>query len=621
MKEKPHRRRFIAFFILTLVLSLIILGRYFFLMVLTPASNRPSTAKEERIERGPILDRNGRILAIQNEMDSVEAWMPYVRDPRQTASLLGNILKIAPSSLLEKMQSRRGSLWIKRKITPTEGDQIRKLQEEKQLPGIYLRKEYGRSYPEQNLAAHLIGYAGIDNIGLEGLEYTMDDVLSPGNLLNPSQERYGNQIFLTLDVNIQYFTEKLAREAFEENNADSVTMLVMDAKNADILAYVSIPDFDPNNFSSAPQEKRKNRPIVTAFEPGSVFKVFSLASLMGLGGISPTSQFHCNGSYENDNFPGSINCLGIHGWVTPYEIIKYSCNAGASYASDTVTNAEFYGFLRDFGFGIATQLPLPGESNGLLRPPEKWSARSKPTLAMGQEILVSAVQLITAATVFTNGGLLLKPHVIDRIVSPNGKVIQSYRREPVRQVISPEVATEILLMMETATEEGGTAWRLKTPGIRVSSKTGTAQMADPETGKYSDSAFGASCLAIFPTDNPQYILYILIETPKGDSYYGGTIATPVVKQLIDELSLYGDIPRIGETEVDHSGRISLPQPKRLVLGEVLPDFTGFSKRELLPLFKKEDLIIHIEGEGWVVRQNPPPGTPLKPGLVLTLELE
>ena len=590
-------------------------------MVLTPSSLQNNIAEAEKIERGPILDRNGRILAIQNEMDSVEAWMPYVSSPREAASLLGEVLHLDIPSLLKRMEGRRGSLWIKRKITPSESEQIRRLQEDEQLPGIFLRKEYGRSYPEQNLAAHLIGYAGTDNIGLEGLEYTMNEVLSPGSRLNPSLERYGNQIFLTLDVNIQYFTEKLARQAFEEHDADSVIMLAMDAKNADILAYVSIPDFDPNNFGSTSLEARRNRPIAAAFEPGSVFKVFSLASLIELEGISSSTKFYCDGSYEHESFPGSIGCLGNHGWVTPYEIIKYSCNTGANYASETVSKAEFYGLLWDFGFGSATQLPLPGESNGLLRAPEQWSARSKPTLAMGQEILVSAVQVVTAATAFTNGGLLLKPHVIDRIVSPNGKIIKTHPRETVRQVLSPETAAEILLMMETATEEGGTAWRLKIPGIRVSSKTGTAQMADPETGKYSDSAFGASCLAIFPTDEPQYILYILIEAPKGDSYYGGTIAAPVMKQLINELILYTDMPRGGETVVDHPGRISLSRPKPLVLNKVLPDFTGLSKRELLPLFEVENLVVHIRGEGWVVRQAPPPGTPLKEGLVLTLELE
>jgi cell division protein FtsI (penicillin-binding protein 3) len=619
--SKQHQWRFTIFIVITLLTAMTIVWRYLDIMVLSPSPQKGRQAAVPVVERGPILDRNGRILAIQNEMDSVEAWMPYVKNPQETAQLLAEVLNLDPVSLLERMTSRAGSLWIKRKITPTESEGVQNLLATGRLPGIYIRKEYGRSYPEQNLASHLIGYAGTDNIGLEGIEYTLDEVLSPRERLNPDQKLFGNQVFLTIDVNIQFFTEQLAREAFETHNADSVTMLVMDAQNADILAYTSIPDFDPNDFQTSQASARKNRPIVAAFEPGSVFKVFSLASLLEAQTISANDTFYCDGSYENDSFPESIGCLGHHGWVTPYDIIKFSCNAGAAYASDTAERQEFYDHLRDFGFGATTQIPLPGESNGLLRPPVQWSARSKPTLAIGQEVLVSAVQIATAATVFTNQGVLLKPNVVDKIVSPNGTIIESYAREPVRRVVSPEVAEEILQMMETATEQGGTAWRLATPGIRISAKTGTAQMADPVRGGYSKDSFGASALAIFPTDDPQYILYIIIESPRSYSYYGGTIASPVIKKLIDELIVYSQMPRQEETVVTHPGTVYLPEKEEISLENGLPDFTGFSKRELMPLFSQTDLIIHLSGDGWVKSQSPAPGTPMTSGMVITLELE
>ncbi len=620
MSDKQFGGRFITVIVITLILALLLLWRYFSVMVLNPRDITPSIQKPV-LERGPILDRNGRILAIQNEMDSVEAWIPYISNHEYTAEKLSEILDIDKEYLLNSFEERNGSMWIKRKITPTESDNIHQLLEEEEIRGIYIRQENGRNYPQQNLASHLLGYAGTDNKGLDGIEYTMDAVLSPGDHLNTSEQRYGNQLFLSIDINIQYFAEELARTAFEEHTADSVTILVMDAKNADILGYASIPDFDPNNFQHYSEMERRNRPMVSAYEPGSVFKAFTLASMLELDGIGFQDTFYCNGSYESEKFPESIRCLGNHGEVSPANIIKYSCNAGAAYASDEVSNEEFFAMLSAFGFGIPTQLPLPGESHGLLRTPEKWSARSKPTLAMGQEILVSAVQMITAATVFTNEGVLLKPHVVDKIVSPSGALIKDYVKEPVRQVISPRTAEGMLAMMETATTTGGTAWRLKTEGIRISAKTGTAQLADPEGGGYSDKIFGASCLAILPADDPMYICYIIIENPKGVSYYGGTIASPVIKKLIDDLIVYGQIPRSNENITEHPGKIVIPVSRNEAIDGVLPDFIGFSKRELIPLFQEGTISVNLSGEGWVVNQDPPAGTPIEPGMILNLELE
>ena len=620
MSERKLSYRFLTLMVVTMVFALLLLWRYFSVMVLNPRDGSPAESSPV-LERGPILDRNGRILAIQNEMDSVEAWIPYIKNPELTADRLAEILDIDREYLLQSFRERNGSMWIKRKITPTESDNIHLLLEDEDIYGIYIRKEYGRNYPQQNLASHLIGYAGTDNRGLDGIEYTMDDVLSPGEHLSDTDQKYGNQLFLTIDINIQYFAEDLARKAFLEHEADSVTILVMDAKNADILGYASVPDFDPNNFQNFSESERRNRPIVSAYEPGSVFKTFTLSSFLEIGGIGFQDTFYCDGSYENESFPEPIRCLGHHGSVTPADIIKYSCNAGAAYASDSAGEEAFHDMLISFGFGSPTQLPLPGESHGLLRDTEDWSARSKPTLAIGQEILVSAVQMITAATVFTNEGILLKPHVIDKILSPSGSVIEDYTREPVRRVTSSRVARGMLAMMETSTSTGGTAWRLKTDDIRISAKTGTAQLADPEKGGYSDKIFGASCLAILPSDDPKYICYIIIENPKGESYYGGTIASPVIKELIDNLILYGNISRSDDEEIVHSGRISVPPARKSIPEGVLPDYSGYSKRELIPLFQEGNIAVKLSGEGWVVSQDPPPGTPIEQGMLLLLELE
>ncbi len=618
--DKKIGRRFLFFSIVTAILLLIIVWKYFSLMVLNHQDTAQITSKPV-VERGPILDRNGRILAIQNQLDSVETWIPYVSNPEETAQYLSTILELDYNNLLISFTTRHNSMWIKRKITPTESEEIRKLKETGKLEGVYLRKEYGRNYPEKRLASHIIGYAGTDNIGLDGIEYTMNDILSPKPELRDENDVYGNQLFLTIDTNIEYFAEKYAAETMEVHKADAVMIVVMDARNGDILASATMPDFDPNTFGDFTEAERRNRTVSSAYEPGSIMKIFSISSFMELRGISPSSHFYCDGTYENEAIPEPIRCLGTHGSLTPAGIIKYSCNAGAAYASDTVSNSDFYQMLTALGFGGQTQLPMPGESSGLIRSPDKWSARSKPTISFGQEILVSAVQVASAATVFANDGVLLRPHIVDRILSPDGKVIEEVEREPVRRVFSPETARGMLLMMETATEDGGTAHRLRTEGLRISAKTGTSQVIDPKTGSYSDENYIASCLAIFPTDDPRLIIYVVIQNPKGVSYYGGTIAAPVAKKIIDETVPYLGIPKTTDIVLEHTGHISVPKDKTVTVEEKIPDFTGMTKRQLLPLLNDKRFSLKLSGEGWVVKQTPEPGTELTPGMEILLELE
>ncbi len=614
--------RFAVFSIVTSIFILLIIWKYVDIMLISPTPASRVRGPAQIVERGPILDRNGRILAIQTQMDSVTAWMPNVLDKKSTAILLSDALNISSEIIQNKFQTYTGFVYIKRKISPTESKRIKDLLSEGNLIGISLEPEYGRNYPEQNLASHLSGFTGIDNIGLDGIELSFNETLAPKS--NSTDEIiYGNQLFLTIDLNIQYFSRKLAIEAYTDYDADSVMILVMDAKNGDFLSWVSIPDYNPNTFGQASLIEKNNLPVTYAYEPGSVFKVFSLASEMEIGGITANTHFYCGGFYENQ-FPDElvrINDLGVHGDVSIADIIKYSCNSGAAYASDTVTKEDFYNKINSFGFNSRTGLPFPGETTGILNKPENWSGRSKPTIAIGQEISVSAVQLITAATVLTNKGTLLEPHIIDKIVSPEGKLIKDYKREPVRHVIKPEIAKALLLMMETATEDGGTARRTSIDGLRISAKTGTAQKIDPESGRYSDNSFVSSTLSIFPTNNPQIIMYIVIDTPKGDEFYGGRIVTPIIKELTEELVRYLDIPIDTENVIEHSGIIKLNSSEALVPGENIPNLIGLSKREILPLISLPDISVNIKGEGWVIRQDPAPGTKIKKGMTITLELK
>jgi len=594
------------------LMVLIILGQYARLMLLDQPEELQEAIPFPAIERGPILDRNGELLAITTRLDSVTLSGPNITDVEETASLLAQVLDMDQENLAQRLDTTAAFSYIKRKISPTESRKIRELKGKGYLKGIYLEEEFGRNYPRQSLGSHVLGYVGTDNIGLDGIEYTLNDILSPPVMGGEEDTIHGNQVYLTLDMNIQYFADKTAKRLMEENTADSVMILVMAAKSGDILAYSSQPNFDPNTYGQYPQDTWRNRPLTLTYEPGSVFKVFSMASFLENNALSLDDQFYCDGDYDLENPFGEeehINCLGVHGWVDVGDILKYSCNTGAGKASEVIDSKDFYNTLIRFGFNTKTELPLLGETKGLLRAPDQWSYRSKPTLAMGQEIGVSAMQVITAATALANGGLLLRPHIVKKIVDPAGNVLQEYKRAPVREVLKPQVAQTILSLMEGGSESGGTGRRAKIDNFRIAIKTGTAQMADPTTGKYSEDQYIASALSLFPLPDPQLIAYVVIKNPKGDSYFGGRLAAPAIKDLSDFLITYLDLPMEGEPTYAHSGKISIKANRDILLEGKMPNLTGYSKREVLTLFENPQLQITIKGSGWVQAQYPPPGTP------------
>ena len=624
MTITKNRRRITLFLLLSTILVLLAVGKLFQLMILAPSQDDADAISFPIVERGPILDRNGKILALSTRLNSVTAWLPEIADLKQTSELLAQGLELPKEEIVARFQKSAGFVYVKRKITPTESERVRVLIEQGKLKGISLTPEFGRNYPEQELACHLIGYVGVDNIGLDGIEYTFNDVLSPSPLGPNLKEIFGNQVFLSIDILVQYMIEKIAAKALADNSAESILILVMDAKSAEILAYAALPGFDPNQYNRSEKRALQNLPVIRAYEPGSVFKVFSIASMLQLGTLKPEDEFLCNGYYEK-KLPGgqviNIRCVGVHGRVNAEKILKYSCNAGAAYASEGVDATSFFQMLQRFGFGKPTELPLIGESSGILADPGSWSARTKATITFGQEISVTAVQVAQAATALANGGLLLKPILVKKIISPQGELIKEFGREPIREVLSPQVAQEVLLMMETATGEGGSARRGKVEGLRVSAKTGTSQVLDPKTGKYSQQDYIASYLGILPTDNPQLIIYVVINNPRGSSYYGSQIAAPVFKEAAEGLIDYLGIPKGSGTVLAHKGSVAVKLPGPLEVGSVMPDLTGTPKRLLLPLIREGRFSVRIKGDGFVVRQDPPAGTPLREGAAILLELE
>lgn len=596
--------------------------RFVWLMAVQPMPDPRSAVQVAEVERGPILDRNGRLLAIATRLDSVAVWKPHVTDPAGTAATLADVLDLDRSGLEDRLRSGSHYALLKRKISPTQSARLRERMQAGELRGVSLNPEFGRTYPEQELASHVLGFVGVDNIGLAGIENTFNHVLSPA-VVQPGQRLVrGHRVVLTIDLNVQHAIERIAVRARTEHRADWVTILVVAPQTGEMLAYVTSPRYDPNSFDRTSAKTRINRPVEVAYEPGSVFKVFSIASMLERGAVTPDDTFYCDGHYTAQTPGGTIRIadLRAHGTVTTADVIKYSCNAGTGYASDRIDAADLHDALSAFGFGAAVDLPFTGETAGIFHDVDRWSLRSKPTVAMGQEVAVSAVQIVRAATAIANGGMMMRPQIVRRVVADDGATIKDFPPEPLRQVVKPEVASTMLAMMERATEPGGTSVLARVPGLRVSGKTGTAELLDERTGAYSDDAVMASFLAIAPTDDPQVVFYVAVYNPRGTSRLGGLIAAPLFAEAARFLVPYLSLPTADSPRVQYHGAAAPQSPPVPLDTAAIGDYRGLPKRSLLPLLNDSRLRVRLIGNGFVHAQSPPPGTPITDGLAVRISL-
>lgn len=620
----------ILFFSFAALSTLGVTYRYFSLMVLTGKEYKSPGIE---IERGPILDRNGNILAIQTNLFKISAIMRDLRNPQKTAECLAGILELDYSEIMEKFESGRNYILIQT-VDMVTADKIREAIRENGLRGISISPAYGRNYPEKDLASHLIGFVGVrdesladtENRGLAGMELQMDDWLYPRNQkpLTSEDKVYGNKVYLTIDLNIQRFAHQASLDIVEKFGADDgVITLVADAKTGEILAYVSLPEINLNNYTKIDNDDpaKINRPVAYTYEPGSVFKVFSVCSFLHLPeGIKKESRFFCDGFYRDSNGRPIIKCTGKHGDIDTGDIIRYSCNT-VCYASESVNEESFHYMIKQFGFGDKTGVEVPKEEPGKIDDFNRWNSRSKPTFSMGQGLSVNAMQIIRAATAITNHGTMLQPYLVSKVTDERGITVLEKGRREVNKVVSPSVADEMLLMMERATNDRGTARRIGVEGVRVSAKTGTAEVFDPAEGKYSDSKYTASCLAIFPTEDPKYIVYNVVFTPsKTDINTGAGISVPAVGKIINDIISYKGMKREGDLRIEYS-EPTVFRSVNYSVGDIVPDFTGASKKHLLSLFEDERFNIRIQGEGWVYSQNPPPGTPVTEGMTLEFRLK
>jgi cell division protein FtsI (penicillin-binding protein 3) len=603
-------------------LAIFILFNYVQVMLWNDGSLSQATISFPTVERGNIYDRHGRLLAATVTLNTVTAWLPHVQNLEETVNNLAPLLSLNPNQLLERMSQSDGFLFIKRKVSPSEGQAVMQLIREGRLPGIQVQDEYGRVYPNGSLGAHWLGFVGTDNVGLAGVEFSYNNVLMPSEITAPQKIR-GADIYLSMDSSLQYLIEQIALKTLNEWRAQRVFALVVHATTGEMLAMAQVPSFYPDRFNEFPAEIRKNHLAESVYEPGSVFKIFSLGVLLESRVINRNSTFVCNGFYTKQMPNGEIiqiKCNGIHGVVDPMGILQVSCNSGIAQASDLLDENTFDAGLRAFGFGSTTQSPFTGESTGLFAPPQRWSGRSKPTIAFGQEIGVSALQMVEAATVLGNQGRLLKLQFVKRIIDSQGEVLLESSPQELRRVLSPNINRELLEMLR-ASVNMGSGFRARVQGVEIGGKTGTAQILDPQTNRYSETDFLASIITVLPALSPEYIIYVGVVSPRGASIFGERVAAPAAREIAERLiSLYG-ITRQGDQIIEHSGEVSIQKPNLPLFSDTLPDFRGYSKRTLLPLLNHPQLRVKFKGEGHVKRQSLPPGTRIREGMDLTLEFE
>ncbi len=548
MATSPNRAYYRFFLSLTLLLLLILLIRIGFVIHSQNPQRKtydnPLISKE--VVRGTLYDRNGKILAIQTPYWGVFFHLTMIDDLPLVSEVVAPFVLMNPTQIQEQAAKYTTYALIKKKIDPS---QVSALLAELERTGftkqVSVVKSMGRDYPASFHASQTIGFTNIDNEGSEGVELTQEAFLNPFPQVGTDDSTYGEDITLTMDIDIQYLLDVQMQNIADEHNPDYGVAIVLDAQNGDILGMSSYPWYDPNALSKSTDIQKRNHVANYLYEPGSVFKVFSLASVMEAGQADLDEPFLCDGSYTFTTGKGAkttIVCTSPHGTVDPNTMIAKSCNGAISHWAMQTDPDLFYATLNRFGFNSSYDINLPSRTRSFIANPSTWSGRSEATISFGQELSTTALHLAVAATAFTNGGERLVPHLIlKRSKAKDGPITYRRERTVVDRPISPSVAKSILLAMEDATQQGGTARPVAVQGVRIGAKTGTSQIMNPETNSYEDGTVLASTLAIVPVDKPKYIIYVAAGNPKGESQWGSNIAAPAIGKIIESLVSQGKV--------------------------------------------------------------------------------
>jgi cell division protein FtsI (penicillin-binding protein 3) len=505
--------------------------------------------------RGTIYDRHGAELAVSVRVESVSAnpreMRAAGRDPAQVTALLRSVVELDEARVLARLSSDRRFVWIARRVTPQQANRIRAME----IPGVRLEREARRFYPNRELASHVLGFADIDGVGIEGLELSFEERLRGSNAVVPAvRDRRGNVVFseqlfddrgsqgdglvLTIDKTIQHIVERELALAVSTFEARAGSVVVMDPHTGEILAMASFPTFNPNTPQSQPVAHHRNRAVTDRFEPGSTVKPFTIAAALDVGSIRTDQLIDCqNGAMEVAEY--TIHDSHPYAQLTPAQILAFSSNIGTAKIAQGLGRAGLYRAFRRFGFGQTTGLPLPGETAGILRHYRRWYEMDAATISFGQGMSSTTVQLASAMSALANGGDLVSPVLVRRIVDGHGETLEETRPNVLRRVVRPDTARLVADMLTAVTGPGGTGEDAAIDGFLVAGKTGTAQKANYIGGGYADDRWLASFVGFVPAEAPRIVIAVVIDEPLV-AHYGGVVAGPVFR-------------RVGEATLRHLG--------------------------------------------------------------------
>lgn len=535
-----------------------VFGRLVYLQLFrhTEYLSRAQRQQQHTIEvtpkRGSIFDRNGHPLAMSIPVDSAFAVPSEIVDQRLAARLLSGVLGIPRDVLEARLAASHSFVWIARKLPPDKKEAVEGLS----LKGVYFQKENQRIYPKRDLAAHVLGFVNLDEKGIGGIESELESKIGGKSekiiVMADARQRWfdggeaqrerGANVKLTLDEKIQYIAERELAAAIAKTHALAGTVMVMNPNNGEILALANWPKFNPNTATDAPAETRMNRAVSAIYEPGSTFKLITLAAAFDQGITRPAEVFNC----ENGAVYVAGHRIRDHkpfGLLTVSDILAQSSDVGAIKIGLRLGAPKFYDYIRAFGFGQYTGVDLPGESRGILRHLESWTPVSIGSISMGQEVGVTPIQLITAVSAVANGGMLYRPHVIAElrrgalVLPAEGTLAPA---EP-RRVIRPETAATLRRLMEGVILNG-TGGLAHLDGWTAAGKTGSAQKIDPATGRYSPTQLIASFTGFAPISNPVVTILVSLDSPAG-RHEGGQVAAPIFKRIAEQVLPYLDVPR------------------------------------------------------------------------------
>lgn len=625
-----------------IVLVAILIIRLFYVQVIDSsryvemAANQTEGVQTLYSPRGTIYDRNGKQMAFSVMVKSLYADPGMLENvtPAEAAKDLAPILKRNEADIEKDLEEDTRFVWLDRVMDPEDSEKVEQLIKEKDWKGFGFVDESKRFYPNGSLAANVLGFVGMDDKGLDGLEMTFDDLIRGGthkqriltdsrgrpilkSSLAPYKSPKEKSVVLTIDENIQFYAERALDRAMSSSHANAGIIIVMDPKTGDILALGNRPTYDPNQYQKGTEAEFKNRAVTDIYEPGSTFKPVIASTALQAGTYSMDTVWHD---------PGAVWASGhaIRNWddesygdVKLVDILKFSINTGFAHVGLLTGGKTLTEYAQKFGFGRPTGIELPGEGAGILFNPDTMRDIDVATMSIGQGIAVTPLQMVQAYSAIANGGKMVKPHLVKSIKNPDGSDYKSYDTVISGEPISAETAKDVLGMMEKEVSEGG-GQNAKIPGYRMCGKTGTAQKLDPVNGGYLEGQYIASFCGFGPAEDPKAICLVVLDTPKG-AFYGAQVAAPVFKEAMSQIMRYLKVPTLEEANVHAKPQEKPPEEYRIALPPegaetiAVPDFYGWTMRDAGDWLGKAGLGFQPDGSGFADRQSPGAGTQIKKG--------